>query len=143
MSPLQNLVTDLLVTLAYGVVGVVLMGIGYGLVDVATPGKLHELIWTERNRNAALLLSSNLLGVGTIVVAAIVASEDDFVLGLVGAAAYGIVGLVIMAAAFLLLDAVTPGRLGELLVDPEPHPAVWVSAVVHLATGAIIAAAIS
>jgi uncharacterized membrane protein YjfL (UPF0719 family) len=140
---LQNLVTDLLVTLAYGVVGVVLMGVGYGLVDVATPGKLHELIWTERNRNAALLLSSNLLGVGTIVVAAIVASEDDFVLGLVGAAAYGIVGLVIMAAAFLLLDAVTPGRLGELLVDPEPHPAVWVSAVVHLATGAIIAAAIS
>ncbi|MFF3865780.1 DUF350 domain-containing protein [Micromonospora sp. NPDC001898] len=140
---MQNLVIDLLVTLAYGVVGVVLMGIGYGLVDVATPGKLHELIWTERNRNAALLLSSNLLGVGTIVVAAIVASEDDFVLGLVGAAAYGIVGLVIMAAAFLLLDAVTPGRLGELLVDPEPHPAVWVSAVVHLATGAIIAAAIS
>ncbi|WP_433346137.1 DUF350 domain-containing protein [Micromonospora sp. CA-111912] len=140
---MQNLVIDLLVTLAYGVVGVVLMGIGYGLVDVATPGKLHELIWTERNRNAALLLSSNLLGVGTIVVAAIVASEDDFLIGLVGAAAYGIVGLVIMAAAFLLLDAVTPGRLGELLVDPEPHPAVWVSAVVHLATGAIIAAAIS
>ncbi|WP_229398952.1 DUF350 domain-containing protein [Micromonospora okii] len=140
---MQNLIIDLLVTLAYGVLGVVLMGVGYGLVDVATPGKLHELIWAERNRNAALLLASNLLGVGTIVVAAIVASEDDFVLGLVGAGAYGIVGLVIMAAAFLLLDAVTPGRLGELLVDPEPHPAVWVSAVVHLATGAIIAAAIS
>lgn len=33
---MQNLVIDLLVTLAYGVVGVVLMGIGYGLVDVAT-----------------------------------------------------------------------------------------------------------
>ena len=101
-------------------------GLGYVLVDLATPGKLHELIWTERNRNAALLLASNLLGVGIIVVAAIVASDDDFALGLVGAAAYGIVGLVIMAAAFLLLDAVTPGKLGELLVDPEPHPAVWV-----------------
>jgi uncharacterized membrane protein YjfL (UPF0719 family) len=140
---LQTLVTDLLVTLAYGVVGIVLMGIGYVLVDVATPGKLHELIWNERNRNAALLLASNLAGVGVIVVAAIAASEDDFVLGLVGAASYGILGLVIMAAAFLLLDVVTPGRLGEILVDPEPHPAVWVSAVVHLASGAIIAAAIS
>ncbi|MBM0260721.1 MULTISPECIES: DUF350 domain-containing protein [unclassified Micromonospora] len=140
---MQNLVTDLLVTLAYGVVGVVLMAVGYVLVDVATPGKLHELIWTERNRNAALLLASNLAGVGVIVVAAIAASADDFVLGLVGAAAYGLLGLVIMAGAFLLLDAATPGRLGELLVDPEPHPAVWVSAVVHLATGAIIAAAIS
>ncbi|MEU4714586.1 DUF350 domain-containing protein [Micromonospora purpureochromogenes] len=140
---MQTLVTDLLVTLAYGVVGVVLMAVGYVLVDVATPGKLHELIWTERNRNAALLLASNLAGVGVIVVAAIAASADDFVLGLVGAAAYGLLGLIIMAGAFLLLDAATPGRLGEILVDPEPHPAVWVSAVVHLATGAIIAAAIS
>lgn len=140
---MQNLVTDLLVTLAYGVVGVVLMAVGYVLVDLATPGRLNELIWTGRNRNAALLLASNLAGVGVIVVAAIAASADDFVLGLVGAAAYGILGLVIMAAAFLLLDAATPGRLGEILVDPEPHPAVWVSAVVHLATGAIIAAAIS
>ncbi|MGW5672426.1 DUF350 domain-containing protein [Micromonospora sp. NPDC003776] len=140
---MQTLVTDLLVTLAYGVVGVALMAVGYVLVDVATPGKLHELIWVARNRNAALLLASNLAGVGTIVVAAIAASADDFVLGLVGAAAYGILGLVIMAAAFLLLDMATPGKLGEILVDPEPHPAVWVSAVVHLATGAIIAAAIS
>ncbi|MGB2572424.1 DUF350 domain-containing protein [Micromonospora citrea] len=140
---MQTLVTDLLVTLAYGVVGVVLMAVGYALVDVTTPGKLHELIWAERNRNAALLLASNLAGVGIIVVAAIVASADDFVLGLIGAAAYGLLGLVIMAGAFLLLDAATPGRLGEILVDPEPHPAVWVSAVVHLATGAIIAAAIS
>ena len=139
---MQHLVTDLLVTLAYGVVGVVLMAIGYVLVDVATPGKLHELIWVERNRNAALLLSSNLVGVGTIVVAAIGASDNDFRLGLIGAGAYGILGLVIMAVAFMLLDAATPGKLGELLVDPEPHPAVWVSATVHLATGAIIAAAI-
>ena len=140
---MQTLFTDLLVTLAYGVVGVALMAVGYVLVDVATPGKLHELIWVERNRNAALLLASNLAGVGIIVVAAIAASADDFALGLVGAAAYGILGLVIMAASFLLLDMATPGKLGEILVDPEPHPAVWVSAVVHLATGAIIAAAIS
>jgi hypothetical protein len=138
----QNLLNDLLVSLAYGVVGTVLMAIGYVLVDVATPGRLNELIWTHRNRNAALLLASNLLGVGTIVVAAIVASAHDVVLGLIGAAAYGVLGLVIMSVAFLLLDAATPGKLGEILVDPEPHPAVWVSATVHLAVGAIVAAAI-
>ncbi|TDC00141.1 DUF350 domain-containing protein [Micromonospora fluostatini] len=139
---MQNLLNDLLVSLAYGAVGIVLMAIGYVLVDVATPGRLNELIWTHRNRNAAVLLASNLLGVGTIVVAAIVASSHDVTIGLIGAGAYGVLGLVIMSAAFLLLDAVTPGKLGEILVDPEPHPAVWVSATVHLATGAIIAAAI-
>lgn len=140
---MSNLVTDLMATLAYGVVGVLLMGVGYVLVDVATPGQLNRLIWADRNRNAALLLASNLAGVGIIVVAAIMASDDDFITGIVGCLAYGLIGLVIMAAAFVLLDLVTPGRLGEILVDPQPHPAVWVSAVVHLATGAIIAAAIS
>jgi uncharacterized membrane protein YjfL (UPF0719 family) len=140
---LKTLATDLLVTLAYGGVGVVLMGLGYVLVDIATPGQLRELIWNDRNRNAALLLASNLAGVGIIVVAAITASDDDFGRGIVGASAYGVVGLLIMAVAFLLLDMVTPGKLGEILVDPQPHPATWVSAVVHVATGAIIAAAIS
>lgn len=140
---LMTLTTDVLITLAYGVVGVLLMGLGYALVDIATPGQLHRLIWTDRNRNAALLLASNLAGVGIIVVAAIVASADDFVIGIIGASVYGVVGLVIMAAAFLLLDLATPGRLGEILVDPEFHPAVWISATVHLATGAIIAAALS
>ncbi|WP_025618268.1 DUF350 domain-containing protein [Salinispora cortesiana] len=140
---LQTLVLDLLLTLAYGVVGIALMGVGYSLVDLATPGRLNQLIWNERNRNAALLLTSNVLSVGTIVVAAIIASEDNFLVGLTGATLYGFLGLVIMAAAFLLLDLATPGRLGEILVDPEPHPAVWVTAAVHLAAGAIIAAAIS
>jgi uncharacterized membrane protein YjfL (UPF0719 family) len=140
---LMDLTADLLATLAYGVMGVALMAIGYLLVDVATPGRLRELIWVDRNRNAALLLASNLASVGIIVVSAILASDDDFVDGIVGASAYGLLGLVLMAVAFLLLDAVTPGRLGEILVHPEPHPAVWVSAVVHLATGGIIAAAIT
>ncbi|BCB77594.1 hypothetical protein GCM10022251_63110 [Phytohabitans flavus] len=139
----MDLVTDLLVTLAYGAVGVVLMAFGYVLVDIATPGRLRELIWVERNRNAALLLASNLAGVGIIVIAAILASADDFADGIVGAGAYGVLGLLVMAAAFLLLDLASPGKLGEILVDPEPHPAVWVSAVVHLATGGIIAAAIT
>ena len=140
---LKTLAVDLMVTLSYGAVGIVLMAVGYLLVDLATPGKLHELIWTDRNRNAALVLASNLLGVGIIVTAAIVASDDDFAKGIVGAALYGVVGLLIMAVAFVLLDVVTPGRLGEILVDPQPHPATWVSAVIHVAAGAIIAAAIS
>ncbi|WFE28067.1 DUF350 domain-containing protein [Solwaraspora sp. WMMD791] len=139
----RTLVVDLLLTLAYGGVGLALMALGYLLVDVVTPGKLHQLIWVERNRNATILLASNLVAVGIIVVAAIAAGENSFVTGLVGTTAYGLLGLAVMAVSFVLLDAVTPGRLGDILVDREPHPAVWVSAVVHLATGAIVAAAIS
>lgn len=139
---MDNLVGELASTLAYGAVGILLMAVGYTLVDVATPGSLRHQIWTDRNRNAAVLLASNLAAVGIIAVAAIVASHDGLLAGIVSTLAYGLVGLLLMAVAFILLDLATPGRLGEILVDPQPHPAVWISGVVHLATGATIAAAI-
>jgi Domain of Unknown Function (DUF350) len=138
----KSLAIEMAVTLAYGGVGVLLMALGYMLVDIATPGSLRTLIWVERNRNAAIVLASSLASVGMIVTAAIVASGNDFGTGIVTTFGYGLLGLVLMTVAFVLLDLATPGRLGEILVDPHPHPAVWVSVVIHLAVGAIIAAAI-
>jgi uncharacterized membrane protein YjfL (UPF0719 family) len=126
----------------YGLVGLVLMAVGFALVDILTPGNLRELIWTHRNRNAAILLASNLLGVGIIVATAIAASQGNWGEGLLSTAAYGVLGLVLMALSFVVLDAVTPGKLGELLVAEEPHPAVYVNASSHIAVSAIVAVAI-
>lgn len=134
---------DVVGALAYSVIGIVLMVLGFFIVDWLTPGKLGELIWTQRNRNAALLLSSNLLGVGLIVVGAIWASEGNLVQGVVSTFVFGVIGLGAMAFAFLILDAITPGKLGALVVDEEPHPAVWVSSAMHLALGGVIAMALS
>ena len=138
----QLILEESLAALAYCGVGIVLMAIGYLLVDVLTPGKLGTLIWVERNRNAAVLLASNLIGVALIVVAAITASEDGLASGLTSAAIYGLIGLVVMGIAFVLLDAITPGKLGHVLADSEPHPAVWVSAAVHIAVGLVVSAAL-
>lgn len=138
----NDLGTDLVAALAYGVVGIALMALGYVLVDVATPGRLRDLIWAERNRNAAVLLGSGLVGTGVVVVAAIVASDGHLARGLISTAAYGLLGLALMAVSFVLLDAVTPGKLGDVLCDPQPHPAAWVSAAAHVGLAAIIAAAI-
>jgi uncharacterized membrane protein YjfL (UPF0719 family) len=126
----------------YGLVGLVLMALGFVLVDVLTPGNLREQVWTQRNRNAAILLASNLLGVGIIVATAIAASQGNWAEGLLSTAAYGILGLVLMGVSFIVLDAVTPGRLGELMVQEEAHPAVYVSGASHLAVSAIVAVAI-
>jgi len=118
------------------------MGIGAVLVDVATPGSLRHLIWVDRNANAAILLASNLVAVGTIAVTAIVASDGHFLQGIGSTVGYGLIGLLVMTLAFVVIDMATPGKLGALLVHPEPHPAVWITAAVHIAVGAIIAAAI-
>jgi uncharacterized membrane protein YjfL (UPF0719 family) len=126
----------------YGLVGLVLMAVGFALVDVLTPGNLREQIWVDRNRNAAILAASNLLGVGIIVATAIAASQGDWAEGLLSTGAYGLLGLVLMGVSFLVLDAVTPGKLGAILVEKEPHPAVYVNGASHLAMSAIVAVAI-
>ncbi|WP_137992086.1 DUF350 domain-containing protein [Streptomyces vilmorinianum] len=128
---------------AYGALGVVLLILGIVLVDVLTPGKLGRLIWEQRNRNAALLVSSALLGIGGIVFTSIWTTYDDFGKGLASTATFGLLGLVMMAVAFLVVDLVTPGKLGSILVDPEPHPAVWVTASCNIAVSAIVAASIA
>ncbi|MEV1052963.1 DUF350 domain-containing protein [Streptomyces sp. NPDC049887] len=128
---------------AYGALGVVLLVLGIVLVDVLTPGRLGRLIWEERNRNAAVLLSSALLGIGGIVFTSIWTTYDDFGKGLASTAAFGVLGLVLMAVAFWVVDLVTPGKLGATLVEPEPHPAVWVTASCNLAVAAIVSASIA
>jgi uncharacterized membrane protein YjfL (UPF0719 family) len=126
----------------YGLVGLVLMAVGFALIDVLTPGNLREQVWVERNRNAAVLAASNLLGVGIIVATAIAASDGNWAQGLLSTAAYGLLGLVLMGLSFIVLDAVTPGKLGAILVDEVPHPAVYVNGAAHIAVSAIVAVAI-
>ncbi|MBT2525184.1 DUF350 domain-containing protein [Streptomyces flavidovirens] len=140
---MEDIVNGLGRSAAYGALGVVLLTLGIFLVDALTPGKLGRQIWEERNRNAALLLSSALLGIGGIVFTSIWTTYNDFGKGLVSTAAFGVLGLVMMAVAFLVVDLVTPGKLGETLVQDEPHPAVWVTASCNVAVAAIVSASIA
>ena len=45
-------------SLLYGVVGLVVMAVGFIALDLVTPGKLYHVVWTDRNRGAAVLLGS-------------------------------------------------------------------------------------
>ncbi|RRS01930.1 DUF350 domain-containing protein [Glycomyces terrestris] len=139
----RDVLDPLIGAVAYSVVGIVLMVLGYLVTDWLTPGKLGELIWTQRNKNAAILLTSNVIGVGLIVVGAIWASEGGVVRGVVSTFVYGVIGLGAMAVAFLILDLLTPGKLGDILTEDELQPAVWVNASMHVALGGVIAMALS
>ncbi|KAB2341320.1 DUF350 domain-containing protein [Actinomadura rudentiformis] len=131
-------------TLAFGALGIALMALGYLVVEVTTPGRLGHQIWSEGNRGAALLLSAKLLGVGAIVTTAIVTSDNDLGQGLIDTTVFGLLGIVLMVAAFYLLDASTPGKLGATLVEGTAiHPAGWVVAAADLAVAAIVAGAVS
>lgn len=143
MDELRDLAEGMLSGVGYAVVGMLLLAVGYKVLDALLPGDLGVLIYTERNTNAALVVASTLLAVGAIVTTAIVTSDDELARGLGNAAGYGLLGVVMLAASFILADRLTPGSLGVICTDTNRHPAVYVTVASHLAVGAIIAAAIS
>lgn len=130
-------------SIVFGVVGVGLLAAGFLLVDLLTPGKLRELIWVRRNGNAGLLLAANQLGIAGIVFTAILTSYSDFAKGLASTIIFGLIGLLVMALAFFVLDLLTPGRLGEVICAEEPHPAARVSAATHFGAALIVCACIA
>jgi len=130
-------------SVVFGLIGLGLMALGFVMVDLLTPGKLRDLIWRDNNPNAALLLAANQLGIAIIVFTAIFTSYDSFSEGLASTVIFGIIGIAIMGFAFLVLDWMTPGKLGEVICTPERHPGAMVSAASHFGAALIVAACIA
>jgi uncharacterized membrane protein YjfL (UPF0719 family) len=143
MDYFSDLAEDLAACLLYGLVGIALLALGYRVIDALTPGHLGRQLADDRNRNAGIIVGSGLLAIGIIVTAAIAAAEGSLLKGLGQAAAYGVVGIVLLAIAYAVVDLMTPGRLGDSLMGEGHQPLVFVTAASLLAVGAIVAAAIS
>ena len=75
-----------------GRVGLVLLAAGYVAIDLLTPGRLSDLIYRDRNWNAAAVVASGLIAIATIVVTAILTSHDDLDKGLAYAGSFGMLG---------------------------------------------------
>lgn len=142
-SIIGDLSEGLLSGLAYGAVGVVMLVIGWVVVDLLTPGKLSRLITEDHNWNAAAMVASNLVAIGAIVSTAIWTSHDEFAEGMADAIGYGLLGVLLQAVAFFVVDRLTPGHLGKIIETPRFHPATLISVSASLAMGAVIAAAIA
>ena len=128
---------------AYTGVGIALLVLGFFALDVLTPGHLGRHIYEHRSTNAALTLAAGFLGQGAITFASIwTNATSGFGDALLYTVVFGILGVVLQAIAFLVLDLITPGKLGAHLVDRDFHPASLVSAAVQLAVAAIIVASI-
>jgi uncharacterized membrane protein YjfL (UPF0719 family) len=128
---------------AYTGVGLALLALGYWALDLLTPGHLGRHIYENRSANAATVVAAGFLGQGAIIFATIwTNATSGFGLALLYTVVFGILGIALQAVAFLLLDLITPGKLGEHLVEPKFNPAALVSAAAELAVAAIIVASI-
>ncbi len=67
---------------------------------------------------------------------------DDLALDLLGGFLYGALGIVLMIAGFILIDVLTPGRLGHLMMVERRRDVGVVVASAMLAVAAIVTSAI-
>lgn len=129
---------------AYSALGIVLLAVGFVVVDLLTPGSLGRHIYERRSINAGIVVSSVFCALGAIMFTAIWTNGDggDLV-GLGWVAAFGVLGIVLQAVAFLVLDLLTPGSLREMVVERELHPGALVAAAAMIAVGAVVCASIA
>jgi uncharacterized membrane protein YjfL (UPF0719 family) len=128
---------------AYTGVGIALLVLGFYVLDLLTPGHLGRHIYENRSVNAAITLAAGFLGQGAIVFASIwTNATSGFGLALLYTVVFGLLGVVLQAVAFVVLDLISPGKLGEHLTETTFHPACLVSAAVALAVSLIIVASI-
>lgn len=135
---------DIGYSLAYAGVGVAMLGIGFVVLDLLTPGKLARHIWEDRSLSAGIVLSAGFLGLGGIIFTTIW-RHSGAGLGeeLQWTVTFGLLGIAIQAVAYLLLDLATPGRLGDAVCEERLHPAALVTGAMQLAVSFIVIASIA
>jgi len=142
-SDWKDIGEGLIATLAYVGVSVVLLTLGFYVLDLLSPGRLSAVIMRDRNRNAAIVAAAGMLGLAIVIGTAVLTTNDDFTTGIVTTALFGLVGVLLQAVVFVILDKLTPGKLGDVVCDPESHPGSYLIAASLLASGIIVATCIS
>ncbi|WP_448639014.1 DUF350 domain-containing protein [Geodermatophilus sp. URMC 63] len=128
---------------AYTAVGLALLALGYLALDLLTPGHLGRRIYADRSVSAAVVLAAGFLAQGAVVFTTIwTNATSGFGRALLYTVVFGVLGVLLQAAAFVALDLLTPGKLGALVTEVGFHPASLVSAAAQLAVAAIIVASI-
>ncbi|WP_080796733.1 DUF350 domain-containing protein [Corynebacterium pacaense] len=134
------LINGTLGTLSYFVLAALILVLGFVILDLITPGKLHELVFVHHLPNAAAITVAQQVSMGIIVVTAVLTSSDVLWEGLVETAVFGLLGLLIQVVVMVLLEVLIPGRFRDLVEDPTLRSGAVVAAVILVIVGAVNAA---
>lgn len=133
-----TLLTDVLDTVAYfGVAGLLLL-VGFGVLDLLTPGKLHRHVFLDHHVNATAIVCAQQIALGAVIVTSIYQSVDVVLWeGLVQLVVFGLLGIVLQAVALVVIEALVPGRFRDIVEDPKPRAGAFAVAVLLVVVGLI------
>lgn len=146
---LDDLLYGIGATLVYLVMGVGLLVAGFLALDAVTPGRLGSLVMgrgsDKPSMGAGLLAAAAMLATGLVVFTALWTNvQDGFGQTVLFTVVFGLIGVGAQAASFLLVDLLTPGRLGrEVLAAERVHPGALLAAAAQLATAGVVCASIA
>ena len=126
---------------AYAIIGLVLMIVGFYAIDLTTPGKLRDIVRDGRP-NAIVVTASGLLSMSFIVVLAIFASGGKLSEGLIASLVFGLVGIVAQVIAVRAVEIVSGVDIGRIINAPNYTPEVLLVAAAHFGLGLVVAFAI-
>lgn len=126
----------------YALLGVLLLLLGYFVIDLTHPGSLTAVIKKERNPNASLLAATGVGAVGLVIVAAIFTSGGNLVDGLTETLVFGVVGILVQAVAIWVFDRIIGINVGDLLKEPTLSPAAVLVGVTRIVIGLVTAFAL-
>ena len=130
--------------IAYAAIGLLILGLGYAVLDLLTPGRLGKHIYEDRSVNAGIVLAAAFASLGGIVFTAIWTNgESGFGEALVWTIVFGLLGVLLQAVAFRILDLATPGDMSAMVVEKAFHPASIVAAGAMVAVSLIVIASIA
>jgi len=134
----------ILQVLAYTGVGLVILVIGFIALDLLTPGRLGQHVM-EGNRGAGLISATGLFSLGLILYFAIYFTGAGWN-SLDDAAIYGVVGVILQAVGFFVLDLLIPGKLADHCfetISDRVHPAAYVTSGIQFAVALIVCASLT
>ncbi|WP_280265277.1 DUF350 domain-containing protein [Nocardia wallacei] len=127
--------------IAYAVLGLALMLIGFYAIDITTPGPLRRLV-TSGNPNAVVVTASGLVSMALIVVLAIYSAGGKLAEGLIASAIYGLIGIVAQVISVRVLEWVVGLDIDDLLHADTYKVQSLLVAAAHLGIGMVVAFAV-
>ncbi|WJZ02292.1 DUF350 domain-containing protein [Corynebacterium freiburgense] len=134
---------EIAATFAYFALSIVILVIGFLVLDLITPGRLRQLVFVKHLPNAALITGAQQIALGIIIVSAILHSSADLLTGLFDVAVFGGIGVLIQTGALACIEFLTPHRFRDVIGDPKPRAGVFVAATTIIVISVINAACIT
>jgi hypothetical protein len=142
----------------YALVGGALVVLALAVLDLLTPGHLGTHLRGSGtpvtdgadtagspSGSAGLVAAAWLVGTGAIVFTAIWSNgEASLGRALLWTVVFGVVGILVNTVMLLAVDAMTPGRLGDIVCTPGAAvPLAYVTAAAALAVSGVVCASIA